>query len=403
LPEDCKKNGISDLDQCDVYLKQKFMPKECQAANVKTQKECDKVMFKKYAPEECKRAGIEDEKECKDYLFNLYAPKAVCPGLDEWQCKNSIKENHLGAISSKQAEYAKIKDEITFLAGGGAVKTEDLRGKMGDYREIIPIKDNGVSLKIIKTEENLVLSEDNDLIQTAGAAVMVDSDNDGLTDDMEKRIGTDPANPDSDGDGFKDGDETKAGHNPLGEGKIAEGKIAPIDEAIMNDQVLGHPKVAGTESDKYSFDEVSNIEAGQGGTDSAKYLFTGKADVDSVVTLYIYSDLPIVMTVKTDKYGNWRYEFDKSLMDGEHEAYVVLNDNAGKVIARSSVMSFFVNEAKAISVKDFISPSKAAPVNESEKAMNNYMFMTIGIIFVGLIIFIGFMLVLNKRNRSSKA
>ncbi|GEM_PF-403606 len=34
-----------------------------------------------------------------------------------------------------------------------------------------------------------------------------DSDNDGLTDDYERKIGTNPNNPDSDGDGLKDGEE----------------------------------------------------------------------------------------------------------------------------------------------------------------------------------------------------
>lgn len=407
LPADCKRNGVDDPEKCDLYLKQKFMPDECARSGAKTQKECDQIMFKKFAPEECKKAGIADEKECKDYMFNLYAPKATCQGLDDWQCKNAIKENHLGSISAKQSAYAKVKSEIAVLSGGDAVKTEDLRKKMGDSGEIIPIKDDEASLKIIKTEENLVLSEDNELIQTAGAAVMVDSDNDGLTDDMEKRIGTDSKNPDSDKDGYKDGDEAKAGYNPLGEGKVAEGKIAPIDEAIMNNQVLSHPKIDGIESSEFSFDKVSNVESVQGSTGGVKYIFAGKAESNSVVTLYVYSDLPIVVTAKTDKYGNWNYEFDKSLMDGEHEAYVVLNDKSGKVVAKSSVMNFFVKEAKAMSVKDFISPALAgdgaAPLKEAERSMNNYVFLTIGIIIAGLAIFIGFIYILKKKKQAPKA
>ncbi|MDP3057438.1 MAG: Ig-like domain-containing protein [bacterium] len=402
LPESCKAQGLTNEADCSVYINQKSMPKKCQAEGATNDKDCNKILFKKFAPAECKKAGIEGEKECKDYLFNLYAPKTTCQGLDDWQCKNTIKEDHLGAISAKQVEYTKIKDNITSLAGGGAVSSEDLRKKMDDSGKIIPIKDNNASLKIVKTEENLVLNEDNDLIQTASAAVMVDSDNDGLPDDMEHRIGTDPNNPDSDKDGFSDGDEVKAGFNPLGEGKIEKGKIAPIDEAILNDQTLSHPKAAGTQSDKYSFDQVSNVETGKGKTAGAKYVFAGKADNDSVVTLYIYSDLPIVVTAKTDKYGNWNYEFNKSLMDGEHEAYVVLNDNTGKVVTRSRVMSFFIKEAKAVSIKDFISPASVAPLKESEKSMNNYIFLTAGIILAGLIIFIVFILVQKKRDQLPK-
>jgi YD repeat-containing protein len=43
----------------------------------------------------------------------------------------------------------------------------------------------------------------------------IDSDGDGLTDEEEMRLGTDPFNPDSDGDGFPDGLEVALGSNPL--------------------------------------------------------------------------------------------------------------------------------------------------------------------------------------------
>lgn len=43
----------------------------------------------------------------------------------------------------------------------------------------------------------------------------LDTDNDGLTDKVEKMLHTDPYNPDTDGDGTSDGDEIKAGRNPL--------------------------------------------------------------------------------------------------------------------------------------------------------------------------------------------
>jgi hypothetical protein len=42
----------------------------------------------------------------------------------------------------------------------------------------------------------------------------VDSDSDGLTDDVECSLGTDPNNADSDGDGVSDGQEVSAGANP---------------------------------------------------------------------------------------------------------------------------------------------------------------------------------------------
>jgi len=45
--------------------------------------------------------------------------------------------------------------------------------------------------------------------------IFLDSDQDGLSDEEEKALGTDPHNPDSDGDGYSDGSELKSGYDPL--------------------------------------------------------------------------------------------------------------------------------------------------------------------------------------------
>lgn len=64
-------------------------------------------------------------------------------------------------------------------------------------------------------------------------SVFADSDQDGLTDQEEKMLGTDPQNTDTDGDGYSDGKEVSSGYNPL--------KPAPGDKIIVG---------AGTESQK---------------------------------------------------------------------------------------------------------------------------------------------------------
>jgi YD repeat-containing protein len=47
------------------------------------------------------------------------------------------------------------------------------------------------------------------------SAAALDSDGDGLTDEQERALGTNPFNPDTDGDGFPDGLEVALGSNPL--------------------------------------------------------------------------------------------------------------------------------------------------------------------------------------------
>lgn len=53
----------------------------------------------------------------------------------------------------------------------------------------------------------------NDLISSSSKDI--DSDGDGLSDEEERRTGTDPFNPDTDGDGYPDGLEIILGSDPL--------------------------------------------------------------------------------------------------------------------------------------------------------------------------------------------
>ncbi|MFA7319288.1 MAG: hypothetical protein WC022_01690 [Parcubacteria group bacterium] len=56
--------------------------------------------------------------------------------------------------------------------------------------------------------------------------ILLDSDQDGLTDAEEKLYGTDPRKPDTDGDSYSDGAEVRAGYDPL--------KPAPGDKLTGN-------------------------------------------------------------------------------------------------------------------------------------------------------------------------
>jgi len=66
---------------------------------------------------------------------------------------------------------------------------------------------NNQNANFQNTLSNPSLSTLNDLL--------VDSDNDGLSNSEEEQYGTDINNPDTDGDGYNDGEEVKNGYNPL--------------------------------------------------------------------------------------------------------------------------------------------------------------------------------------------
>jgi hypothetical protein len=70
------------------------------------------------------------------------------------------------------------------------------------------------------------------------SSVFLDSDQDGLTDQQEKLIGTDPHNPDTDNDGYFDGEEAKSCYNPT---KPAPGDKLTTDQCAAVQKILADP------------------------------------------------------------------------------------------------------------------------------------------------------------------
>ncbi len=69
---------------------------------------------------------------------------------------------------------------------------------------------------------------------TTTSTVKIDSDLDGLSDDLEAKFGTDPNIADSDGDGFSDGLEIKNAYSPTSTQKIKLAKKIVIDLPTQN-------------------------------------------------------------------------------------------------------------------------------------------------------------------------
>ena len=243
----------------------------------------------------------------------------------------------------------------------------------------------------IRVNRIIVKEESGNLIETAENN---DSDGDGLNDAEEIRMGTSPTNPDSDEDGFIDGDEIEGGYDPK---KYSSGD--------KSDKILFQsPKDQGNHDSKYEVSSVDLMVKKVPVTDDPniqeeqKVLkLNGKALPNAFVTVYIYSNTPIVVTVKTDDQGNWSYELDKELEDGEHEAYVAVTDNTGKITAKSEPLKF-VKTAQAATVIPNASASNSeesavaqSPVEQSKNNFISFAFLTV-VIFLGLaLIMIGAM------------
>jgi hypothetical protein len=202
-----------------------------------------------------------------------------------------------------------------------------------------------------------------------------DPDGDGLSNDEEFRLGTNPLRSDSDNDGLADSTEIESGHDPI-KSASSEGSDTVVYES---------PKEGGiVAKEKY---EVKNIEVVE--SDGNKKLkISGKGPPNTYVTVYVYSD-PIVLTIKTDNDGNWSYVLDQDVEDGQHEVYVAVTDNTGKVAEKSEPLAF-IKTAEAVTI---IPPAEAAAAERAESPTEAWykggIFLFISIVFAGLMLALG--------------
>ncbi len=126
------------------------------------------------------------------------------------------------ALASARAEFAKIYQRadnannpndqaaVTIMAYGLRQKAEN--------RNLLS-EQNGLKIFAELYDKNPQTTTDWNILQAitySGATrEVIDTDKDGLSDEMEKRLGTDPKNSDTDGDSYLDGQEVVHGYNPL--------------------------------------------------------------------------------------------------------------------------------------------------------------------------------------------
>ncbi len=201
-----------------------------------------------------------------------------------------------------------------------------------------------------------------------------DSDNDNVSDYDEVNIySTDPYAVDSDNDGFQDGAEILNGYNPIdASAEVLVAYESPKETGVVREDILQVHSVSSAEKNE----ETETVPAA---------IISGKALPNSFVTLYIFST-PIVVTLKTDADGSWTYRFDKELEDGEHEVYVGVTDNAGKIVAKSEPFTF-VKEAQAFTATDAAVVPETVDVEHSLASQYTiYLVISISVVAIGLVL-----------------
>ena len=368
LPDECVKSGWTNKNDCELYLHQMRIVKECL------------------------EKGIKTKTECKQYLLSNYGNPLKCEELKNIECDYVINNIILADFKEMSVE---VKKELVESVNNSAVVNYQSQTVTVQSKEIkvenIPLA-NETAVSLIKAENNSSQEVLSPVI------IIIDSDGDGLPDDLEKRIGTDPYNKDTDGDGVDDGEELRRGTNPLiPNSKESNIELSQIDKAIVNKETIEQPKFRDVNiNEELSIETIENNVKETGETNVR---FQGKARPNEVITLYFYSTMPIIVTVKADTNGNWIYDLDKTLVDGKHEVYIAVNNDKGKIVESGLAKLFFIEEAQAKSIDDFIKKEDASVVpDRSDSLMKIYLVSSIIFILLLILLFLFIKKRMTSRN-----
>jgi hypothetical protein len=105
-----------------------------------------------------------------------------------------------------------------------------------------------------------------------------------------------------------------------------------------------------------------------------KLVLSGEGPSLSLVDIYLFSD-PIVVTTKTDENGNWVYELNHPLDEGNHVAYVTVKDDTDSIV-RSAVFDFQVLAADQQVNQPFL--------EENQAQETSYQFLNRVVLITGL-------------------
>lgn len=183
----------------------------------------------------------------------------------------------------------------------------------------------------VRNQFDQLLKEDQRKQEEKALESSRDSDGDGLTDELEMAIGTNPHNSDTDGDGLTDSQEVAVGTNPL----------EPNDNSLKQVEKLANPTI----------DELLKAKDTKGLSKVMKEGIANYYDSDNYKTyletmgkfptyslnnsMLLYIQNPKVQHVASFK--KWQTDFDRSVMKGEKALWIFapyeykLKDDKGQV------------------------------------------------------------------------
>lgn len=191
--------------------------------------------------------GQPEKKSGKGFMIAVVMMSVIILGLLGYLVYNKFfKADNLEVTPNTNEEanqniVATTTPEDTTEENGAATSTNEEVTNNNEFIDFLPVTPGGDSTSSVTVESESGVDEE--AVSPSLPVTPVDSDSDGLTDDEEAVLGTNPniidsdndglsdyeevkiyqTNPlavDTDGDGFPDGTEVRGGYNPNGDGKL---------------------------------------------------------------------------------------------------------------------------------------------------------------------------------------
>ncbi len=211
-----------------------------------------------------------------------------------------------------------------------------------------------------------------------------DTDDDGIPDHEEIRLGVNPLLADSDGDGFWDGDEIKLGFDPKNPSPAA--KI----------QFQDPQKIDLPPSPELAIEKIEAVSIPEKKTVGLK--ISGKAPPYSFVTIYIFS-LPTIVMAKADGLGRFEYILDKSLADGQHTVFATVTNNLGQIEKKSQPADFLKRGEEVVRL---FGTQEQTPASLVDNLQRSFLMLVVSLIVFGIgVAFIVIGLTLASKKKSA--
>lgn len=309
----------------------------CLAENISEAEACEEYLSRVYVEKECEQANIFNLNDCKNYTAEKYLPKIQCLLANQNQCQALLQTDYLNRLAVKEQAREKTVDALKNNLQKN-ISVKDLQASLvaDNLNNFLPLSEEATKQVFLASAESYTaLQASGGLDFLSNAVLVFDADADALSDDLELYYGTDLNNPDSDSDGYLDGQEVANSYNPLGAGVLNK-ESHDLAKILSQKLALAQPKFNASTTTDLSIDEFSKAEN--------SLILTGKAPANTWLNLYFYSQVPLLVSTKSNEQGDWSYQLEQALVSGDHQVYLAINDSQGKIIKQSAPLAITIGQ-----------------------------------------------------------